>query len=430
MRFTPRTLAGRTVLLVFIAVMLSEVLTFFIHGHYRRIYEFDRVSDVLTTNVRMLQTVIGNLPPAGREALMRDTEHNRYRIAVRGDHDVPADASLSAPMAEIAERLQQRLGPDTVVQTISQEQLLRVSFTAADGRWWLIAARPPPTPHMPWHMLAALGAICGIALGLSAAFALHIVRPLRDLTGAAEALAAGQPRPAKPGGPEEVRVLAQTFNRMLDALQESERERRTMLAGLPHDLRAPLARLKLRATLTDDPELNKALSRDAEDMARIVDQFLAYLRGEAEEAIQLQSLDAIAREAIDAQRVLGRTVALHNGTATKLPLRPIAIRRLIDNLLDNAFQHGAPPVGLAIEQENDSVVLSVRDSGNGIPATERTRAQQPFEQLDKARGAAGCGLGLAIVERIARAHGGGVTLADAPGGGLNVSVVLPLQHPN
>ena len=436
MTLAPRTLAGRTMLLVFAAVLLCEAVTFVAFDYHRHQREHEHFTEIVASTVNSMQTVLGQLSPTARADFLRSMQNNRTFHLKRGD-EKPSLADDSTPnslhrflLRDIRERLQTRLGPETLVRVGDADgtHALWISFSVHGERWWLVFTRAPATTtHLPWQVLVALVAIVGVVLGLSAAFALHIARPLRELTGAAAALGIGQPRAAQPAGPEEVRRLADAFNQMLQALQRAERERSAMLAGLPHDLRAPLTRFKLRVGLIEDAALQHGLMRDAEDMTRIADQFLAYLRGEAEEAPQNQSFSAIAREAIEAQRLQGREVASDISTEAILPLRALAMRRLVDNLIDNAFQHGATPVSVAIAEHDGSVVVRVRDHGPGIAEFDRARAQQPFEQLDTARGASGCGLGLAIVERITRAHGGNVTLSSPPDGGLEVTTRLPID---
>ena len=205
-----------------------------------------------------------------------------------------------------------------------------------------------------------------------------------------------------------------------------------MLAGLTHDLRAPLARLRVRLALLESEADRQGLERDTQDMERIVDQCLAFLRSEArpqQPPPPLPIADAVSN-LVARQRELDRPVEMTVSEAAMASLVAIThgdLQRLFDNLIDNALQYGAPPVevSLAVERPG-TVTLRVRDHGPGIPAAERERAFEAFIQIDPARATRGsCGLGLAIVRRIVDVNGGDLTLGDADGGGLEVGIELP-----
>ena len=206
-----------------------------------------------------------------------------------------------------------------------------------------------------------------------------------------------------------------------------------MLAGLTHDLRAPLARLRVRLALLENDTDREGLARDTNDMERIVDQCLAFLR--SEEGVQSEQplvvADAVSDE-VARQRELGRPVEIAVSEAAATVEVAIArgnLQRLLDNLIDNALQYGAPPVEVALDVTPlNKVALSVRDHGAGISAGDRERALEAFAQIDPARATRGsCGLGLAIVRRIVEGNGGELLLCDAPQGGLEVRMIFPVQ---
>jgi two-component system osmolarity sensor histidine kinase EnvZ len=229
-----------------------------------------------------------------------------------------------------------------------------------------------------------------------------------------------------PGGPQEIRVLAQRFNAMLEQLERNERERNVMLAGLPHDLRAPLTRLRLRLALLDD-ETRAGIARDADDIDRIAAQFIAYLRGawgDGERREELMLLEWVAARAARYAGA-GHAVTVRGDASVRVEADAEALGRLLDNLIDNAQRYGADPVEIDVAAQRGLARITVRDHGPGIAASDIARALEPFTRLDAARAGSGsCGLGLAIVERIARAHGGTVALRATDGGGLTVDITL------
>ena len=239
-------------------------------------------------------------------------------------------------------------------------------------------------------------------------------------------------RPVLPlTGPDEIRAVTMQFNAMAERLERDDAERRVMLAGLPHDLRAPLARAKLRLELMDDgPDSPKpGLQRDLAEVGRIADQFVAYLRGLDRDTggFAMAALHEIVRDRGLVWRESGHDVTIGRADAFARTVDADALMRAIDNLVGNAFAHGRPPVTIAgIASPPGHYRIEIRDHGPGIPEAQRAEALKPFTRLDAARGASGhCGLGLAVAQSVARLHDGHIELDDAPGGGLVAALVLP-----
>ncbi|MBL8484147.1 MAG: hypothetical protein JNJ60_18265, partial [Rhodocyclaceae bacterium] len=242
-------------------------------------------------------------------------------------------------------------------------------------------------------------------------------------------LGEGHARPVQPAGPAEVRTVALNFNAMLEQLQANERERAVMLAGLPHDLRAPLSRMKLRLAMLDDDDARDGLQRDCAAIEHLAEQFVAYLRGLQPAAQSMLRLDLahLVRETVARYAGAGRDVRVVEAEEGDISGDRAALVRLFDNLIANGLSHGAPPVELAVRRRGERMVLAVRDHGPGIAPEQRARALEAFVQLDTQRQTEGaCGLGLAIVERIARAHGAELVLDQAAPQGLLVEVRFPL----
>jgi two-component system osmolarity sensor histidine kinase EnvZ len=272
----------------------------------------------------------------------------------------------------------------------------------------------------------------GIAIALAAALfmAWRLGRPLNQLSVAATRLGKGEdPGPIPEAGPSEIREVAQAFNKMKDDLRRIERERTTFLAGVSHDLRTPLSRLRLGIEMLGDkdPQMQKELVGDIEDINAIIDQFLDFARGESAEATVAADLNDLARAAAERFARSGAQVKCELGAVPRCRLRPVAIQRLVENLVGNAVRHAGGEIVIRTAKEKGQLVLAVLDRGPGIPADEIERLKMPFTRLDDARsGASGAGLGLAIVERIARMHSGRFDIRPREGGGLECRVSLPL----
>lgn len=202
-----------------------------------------------------------------------------------------------------------------------------------------------------------------------------------------------------------------------------------MLAGVSHDLRTPLTKLRLAVEIAGpqiEPDLSTRMVRSMDEMDAILGQFLHFARMQEAEPPQPAALDDLAHAIAQAQADHGRSVALELGAPPSTPVQAQALRRAVDNLVENAWRHGAAPVVLRTGQGADGVWIEVQDHGPGVPATELERIRQPFARGEAARsGRPGAGLGLAIADRVARAHGGRLELHSAPGQGLRAKLVLP-----
>jgi two-component system osmolarity sensor histidine kinase EnvZ len=229
----------------------------------------------------------------------------------------------------------------------------------------------------------------------------------------------------------EIRTLARAFNQMSADLKRLDDERALLLAGVSHDLRTPLSRIRLGLEMMDDrgdAELRTGLVQDVEDIDAAINQFLDFARvTDGEPVVPDGDLEAIARELCERYARAGKDVTLAPGGLPPLPLRPLAMQRLVANLVDNALRHAGGRVELSTSVENGKAVLEVLDRGPGIPPADAERMLQPFTRLNAARSGPGTGLGLAIVDRIARMHGGTVKLLPRDGGGLRARVELPFK---
>lgn len=435
MRVLPRTLGGRTLLLVVSTVLLSEAATFVVLERFRQGYVAQRGADTIVGYIRVIQSAVESMPSAARaQFATKAMTEDRVRVVAHADAHPPEHEPVSPVRREMAARIRGELGADTAVRTFvggpAAPRELWVSFPAAGERWWLAVPSGRLEMPLPWALLGILGAVVAAAMLFGAGFIRSIVRPLRDLEDATGALGAGRPRSVTPAGPQETRVLAQRFNAMLDQLERNERERNVMLAGLPHDLRAPLTRLRLRIAMLDE-ETRAGIQRDAEDIDRIANQFIAYLRGAwgSQDRREWLALLPLVEERAAHYGNLGRRVTVRGDASVRLSADPEGLVRLLDNLIDNVLRYGAEPVEIAVDSTPGFARITLRDHGPGIPPDQVERARQPFARLEAARSGSGsCGLGLAIVDRIARAHQGRVMLGGAEGGGLSVEITLSSQR--
>jgi two-component system, OmpR family, osmolarity sensor histidine kinase EnvZ len=277
-------------------------------------------------------------------------------------------------------------------------------------------------------LLFALVAIGALVLMAASLFARSLTRPLRELADAASGIVAGEPPPAPPRfASEEIVELQHALADAAGRTHAAARDRELMLAGISHDMRTPLARLRYALALDEhdtDADARAGMERDIDELDAIVGQFIDYVRDGRDEPLETVDLVAMLQVLGADEARQGRAWRLGLPGRATLNGRPLALRRALTNLFDNAARHGAMPFELELDAMGDGWRLCVFDRGPGVPEPALAELGRPFHRVDRARGAPGSGLGLASVARIAVVHGGGLRLRNREGGGLSVELYL------
>lgn len=443
----PRSLLGRNLLLMAVLIVLGQLVAAVLVRQMIFKPRVAQVADGVARNVAALRAGLQALPQAQRVAFVEAFNRQAVLSAPPVALESPARRALLSPMErQFVQAVSRRLGvndaagppPQPVWRRDSTGVLaLRVVHQGADGpeSYWLNLPSVFPTREFTGAWLVAT--LASMLLALLGAWWLqrHINRPLVQVVGAAQQLAHGKsPATLPDDGPEEIATVARSFNQMAQSLAAADHERALMLAGVSHDLRTPLTKLRLGVEIAGaqvDAPLAASMARSIDEMDGIVGQFLQFARSGEAEAPTTASLNDLAQAVAEAQADHGRALVLELGALPDVPVRPQALRRALDNLVENAWRHGAAPVVLRTGADATQVWLEVQDQGPGITAEEIDRMRQPFARGGgTARaGAPGAGLGLAIAERVARAQGGALELHSAPGQGLRARLVLPVAGP-
>ncbi len=334
---------------------------------------------------------------------------------------------IQPPLVELRQNLLNNLPVGTqIVADDAQPPRIWVRFP--DKPMWIVA--PVDLPPQP-HFFVEAGTMLVAALILSLAAAWQMQRPLSRVADTARAFGdGGRPEPIDEQGPRELRDLIGSFNGMMRRLNEADDDQAVMLAGVAHDLKAPLTRLKLRASVLTAERERTDFIRDIDSLTNIVQQFLEFA-GQAADAGPPVEVETFLREQFSSGEALDDeplfSLDLQAGPAFTLPRT--TLDRLITNLVDNALEHGAPPVEISTVRDGRHWIVSVRDHGDGIAEDRIAAAMKPFVRLDAARGGDGhCGLGLAIVARLAHDRGGRCDVRNHPDGGLWIQIVLPVAQ--
>lgn len=437
MTLLPRSLFGRLVLLLVAAVALAVLASIVLFRGERAALLDRQLSETRLVQLQAIRAALAGTDDPERSETLEELSSS-YGVEIYPDSSRPRrETSPPGPlMADLAKRLREHLGPGTDVRFAPRQRMLFVRVEAAGTAYWLgVPVSPRPADEGPTRALVWTLVVLALLLVSAFVFARYLARPLRQLAGAVARVGHGELPAALPeSGPSEIAAVNRGFNAMTARLRRNEEDRTLLLAGVSHDLRTPLARLRLGIEMSAvDDALRSGMVADIDEMDRIIGQFLAFARGEDATPMAQVCLDDVVREALARYVASGDDVRFTAGAPRALLLRPTAISRVVTNLIDNALAYGAPPVEVTTSADDDAVCLEVTDRGAGIAPADVERLKQPFTRADDARaradGAAGAGLGLAIVERIARMHGGSFDLAPRPGGGTVARVRLPLRHP-
>ena len=314
------------------------------------------------------------------------------------------------------------------VDLVERRGVARLSFQSGAESTYLDVPRNRLSARNPHQFLVLIGFTAFLMSVIALIYLRNQMRPIRRLARAADAFGKGRVVPYRPAGATEVRQAGAAFLDMRDRIERQMEQRTLMLSGVSHDLKTPLTRMKLGLSLMDDNPDAEAMRGDVEDMEQMVEAFLAFARGDAQEEPSRIDPHDLIREVVDrASKIQPVQLGAVTGQGTAM-LRPVAIRRALENLVTNAVRYGNE-ARVSVDVGDHQIVFSVEDSGPGIPEDKRSIALKPFSRLDGARNqnyGSGVGLGLTIASDIARQHGGILQLGRSDNlGGAKVEIIIP-----
>ncbi|HEX6858671.1 MAG TPA: ATP-binding protein [Caulobacteraceae bacterium] len=431
-RWLPTSLFGRSLLIIVLPVAIMQVVVtwIFFNAHWDTVNS--RLSEGLAGDIAWaVESYQDDPTPQTIDTLAKRAEDSlSLSIALQEGRTLPVNrrTALFALDRSLDRALSERLDQPFWFDTTRYPAYVDIRVQVKEGVLRIIAPRDRAFATQGhifvfWMALATL-----LLTAVAILFIRNQVRAIERLASAAEAFGKGVDQPTfKPHGAREVRQAAQAFLAMRARIQRYIDQRTALLASVSHDLRTPLTRLKLELALAPATKRTEAMKTDVAEMEHMIDEYLAFARGEGGEAVETVTLRRLIEEVSEGAARAGAKVRIEAEPDVEVHVRPIALKRALSNLIMNAAVHGEHVRVLVQPTPTGGVEIMVDDDGPGIPPDRYEDAFKPFNRLDESRNQneKGVGLGLAIARDVARGHGGELTLAPSPLGGLRATVRLP-----
>lgn len=439
MKLLPNTLFSRVMLLMVAMILISFVAGYSIYLYFIIRPSASSTADIFALHINSVHKALETMDEAKQDSYLDELARSGFLHVQRDADKVPgrtADIFYERIFIEYYKNLlfdkhaEIRFDYDDLLYS-ENPRIIWVKVTINDKPIWL--GSPMGTFKAPTlqNMLALLTLI--LLLTFIGAFMITriVKRPLNKLVNAASQLGAGKiPDPLPETGATEFKTVSSAFNKMAKDIHQLAEDRNLMLAGISHDLRTPLARVRLALDMVEDKigtDRYRGMVQDIEDIDKIVGQFLTFVRDGVDEPFAYGDINELVEHVCAGYRHDGKKIKLSLGKLPKIMIKTIAIQRLLMNLIDNACHYGKHDVEVTTEKQDGLILIAVKDRGDGVPESEVENLKQPFTRLQSSRtDTKGAGLGLAIVDRIVQWHHGHFDLKRRDGGGLVVEVCLPL----
>ena len=435
MKLLPGRLLPRLALLIALLIIFTQIAWFAIVEIFWFPHALTNRANFLTTEIRLAQVSLTHLSGAAKAHYLAISGTGHLFRVIPAHTDVPHHPLGANPRLSALNRaLDRSLRQKTVFARGAQHHLW-IGFRARTHHYWLIQDASPPRPlvnlyRLLWIMLGILASVGGAYLIL-----FRSNRRLAAVLAAAREVGQGRkPVMLEERGPQEIVDLSRGFNQMVHNLEKIAEDRRLMLAGISHDLRTPLTRIRLGLELIarrGEADLTAGLIQDLEEINSILNQFLDYARDESTEIPEMFDWNTLIREVAERFQESGHPIRLGLEPLPPFPGRRLALRRMLVNLVDNAIRYGQRDVEIRSRLVAPHTFrIQVLDRGPGLAGADRQQWLDPFVRGDATRGqGSGAGLGLTIVERIVALHGGHLSIENRPGGGLLVDLAFSTTVP-
>ena len=434
--YLPKTLFGRMLSIILVPMILVQVITIFIF--YERHWDTvtRHMASQLAAEIGLLADRLGSSPDKATIDLIQTTGWQYFSFPVQHNPDGVFPGRNDGQSESYAEEmlrieLGRRITQDWYVDLVSDPNLIFVDLKLDIGVLRIYASRKRIFSSTSWTFFGWTLGSSILLFAVALLFMRGQVQPILRLANAARALGLGrQAQDYRLEGAREVRLAGRAFQAMRHRIMRQLNERTEMLAGVSHDLRTPLTRIRLQLALMGDTEDAHAIRADLVEMEEMIDAYLSFAAGEGEEPTEDTDLQKML------ERITAQTRNAHGFDVTLtppsppipiFPLRRKAMRRAVENVISNAIAFSSR-AEISVRYRNDEVTVTIDDNGAGIPVERRADALRPFVRLETSRNrqTGGTGLGLSITNDIILGHGGELTLDDSPLGGLRVIMKLPV----
>ncbi len=431
-RFLPKSLLGRSLLIIVTPLVILQLVSagIFYETHWDKVTL--RLARGVAGDISAVINLLRRHPGVeNRDWIFSVAAENMELVASIKDKAVLANDPWEASglMERMLTRaLKSHVGRPFRIDTDSMKRHVVIDVQLASGVLHVITTRKRLFSSTAYVFVIWMVGTSLILFGLATIFLRNQVKPIRRLAIAADNFGKGRDESGfKPEGAAEVRQAASAFLAMRERIVRQISQRTEMLAGVSHDLRTPLTRMKLQLEMLGDDKGADGLKADIAEMEHMLDGYLAFARGEGTEKPIATDLTALLEEAAAQARRKGGIVDLHTEGRLTVPLRPHAFKRCLTNLMDNAMRF-AEHVSVRAGKRDEAIEITVDDDGPGIPEDQREEVFRPFYRIEGSRnpGTGGVGLGLTIARDVVRGHGGDITLSQSPNGGLRARLRVPL----
>ncbi len=431
-RLLPSTFLGRSVIIIVTPLILLQVVStwVFYDRHWETITK--RLAGAVAGEVAMVIESMRQFPGKKNEAqVLSAAAAMNIRVAYRRGEILPNVApEIGSGILDrrLAKALDEQIRRPFHMDTWTYDRQVRIKVQLTDGVLDVFVSRERLFSSTTYIFIMWMVGTSMVLFAIASLFMRNQVRPIRRLAAAADSFGKGRDVPdIKPEGAIEIRTAAAAFNLMRERIQRAIGQRTEMLAGVSHDLRAPLTRMKLQLAMLGDGADIADLKADLAEMENMVEEFLAFARGEGAEAVVDADIREILDDVVAGARRDGASIELDGDPALVVPVRPNAFKRCLTNLVVNAMVH-ADHVAVHASRNGDAIEVTIDDDGPGIPSEQREEVFKPFYRLDSSRNpdGGGTGLGLTIARDVMRGHGGDLRIEEAPAGGVRARLRLPV----